>query len=563
MIKQCFKATFLILISFLWIGELEAQYYLDGLRYAQQTFGGTARIQALGGASVALGGDLSSGMINPAGLGFNRKSEISITPGLGFNNTNTTYSTFPNNEVGVTDDSRFNFNIASLGVVFSKARNGISSNYGGSFSISVNRINNFNNSISYSGINDSTQIFDALLQEASGIPWSDFDEQGESGFYDYLGLAYYNYLIEPDLFADPQNFNEYTTPIAPPRIFPSLQQENITTRGGQYQWDFSYGGNYDDRIYYGAGIGIQTLNYEREREYSETVDNPDSPFRSAVFFDQLNQSGLGVNLKAGIIIRATDRIRIGLNAVSPTWFRVVENFEENVFTEWSGNATVFRGFDSSGEPEFGRPEGNRPSTIRYDEISFSLKTPGRISGGLAYFIGKNGFISADVEYINYAGTTMNNPRFTIDNFDAGFDFEGDNQTIKDIYSNVFNFRTGAEFRKGIFRFRGGFALYGNPFGGNATGIQIKTVNTQQGNVTFFESTFNNVANRGFARYNYTGGLGLRKSNFYADFAVVVESYYSHSRPYSFANLEGGAFTNPTATVNQSRVRALFSFGFFY
>jgi len=534
MMKKCLKLAIVFLFS-LTSNFIFAQYYLDGLRYSQQTFGGTARVQGLGGAGVAIGGDLTNSMINPAGLGFNRKSEISFTPSLGFNNSNSDYFIYPENNAGSTRDSRFNFNVGSLGVIFSKARSGISSNYGGSFAISVNRINNFNSSITYRGVNDSTQLVDALLQEAGGTPWDVFDQQGEDGFFDYLGLTYATYLIGPDYFADPQNFNEYTTPIAPPQVFPTLQQENILTRGAHYEWNFSYGGNFDDRIYYGVGLGIQTLNYTREREYQETVDDRESPFRSLVFLDQLDQSGLGVNLKAGIIIRATDRIRLGFNAVTPTWMRITENFEEELFTSWN-NITVLDGFNDDGS-EILTLLTDRNAASTYDEIYFNLRTPSRLSAGIAYFFGKNGFITADVEYVNYSGITLNNPRFSIDGFDAGFNFDGDNEIINDIYSSVVNLKTGAEFRSGIFRFRGGFAYYGDPYQAD-------------------DRLGNNV-------FNYTGGVGLRKSNFYADFALVAESFTNTVRPYTFFDENSGAFTNPTASINQSRVRALFSFGFFY
>ena len=47
-------------------------YYRDALIFGQNNslYGSTARIQGVGGAAVALGGDLSSITANPAGLGF-------------------------------------------------------------------------------------------------------------------------------------------------------------------------------------------------------------------------------------------------------------------------------------------------------------------------------------------------------------------------------------------------------------------------------------------------------------------------------------------------------------
>ncbi|MEM1136202.1 MAG: hypothetical protein AAGI07_10210 [Bacteroidota bacterium] len=515
--------------------QVNAQYFRQALRYSQTTFGGTARTQGFSGASVALGGDLSNASLNPAGLGFNRRSEISITPGLGFNNASADYFTYPRNFAENSSDSRINFNIASLGAVFSKSKNGLSSNFGGSFAISVTRINDFNNSVVYRGVNDSTQLVDSFLQQAGGTPWDALDQQGETGIFDSRGLAYFTYLIGPDYDADPQNFNEYTTPIAPPQVFPTLQQETIDTRGAQYEWNFAYGGNYDDRIYYGVGLGIQTIRYIRDREYTESIADPDSPFRELIYQDRLSQTGFGVNLKAGLIYRANDNLRIGLSAVTPTWMRITENFEEEVFTFWN-NPTVFDGFNEDGTERF-IVLNNFNERALYDEIYFNLRTPARVNAGIAYFFGKKGFITVDLEYLNYGSARLNNPRFSIDGFDAGFDFEGDNDVIEEIYSSNINLRVGGEFRLNDFRFRGGYAYYSDPF----------AEDDRLGNEVM----------------SFSLGAGIRKRDFYVDLALVNERYTNEVRPYEFFDVFAEVNTNPVASVAQNRLRALFTFGFFY
>jgi hypothetical protein len=47
-----------------------SQEPIDALRYSMTGYGGTARARAIGGAIVALGGDISSASVNPAGLAF-------------------------------------------------------------------------------------------------------------------------------------------------------------------------------------------------------------------------------------------------------------------------------------------------------------------------------------------------------------------------------------------------------------------------------------------------------------------------------------------------------------
>ena len=68
-----------------------AQTAEDALLFSNTSVNGTARFQGMGGAQTALGADISSISGNPAGLGFFRKSEWSITPSIGFSNTQSNY----------------------------------------------------------------------------------------------------------------------------------------------------------------------------------------------------------------------------------------------------------------------------------------------------------------------------------------------------------------------------------------------------------------------------------------------------------------------------------------
>ncbi|HEV8081424.1 MAG TPA: aromatic hydrocarbon degradation protein, partial [Chitinophagaceae bacterium] len=58
-----------------------AQEPIDALRYSWTTQNGTARNQAIGGASGSIGGEFSTLFVNPAGLGFYKTNEFVLTPG--------------------------------------------------------------------------------------------------------------------------------------------------------------------------------------------------------------------------------------------------------------------------------------------------------------------------------------------------------------------------------------------------------------------------------------------------------------------------------------------------
>ena len=54
-------------------------YYQDVLKFSHYFNGGSARVQAIGGASYSLGGDISSISLNPAGIGFFNKKIFSLS----------------------------------------------------------------------------------------------------------------------------------------------------------------------------------------------------------------------------------------------------------------------------------------------------------------------------------------------------------------------------------------------------------------------------------------------------------------------------------------------------
>ena len=81
------RKIFLVIAGMFFTGSISAQYAEDALRFSRTFPGGTARIMGMAGAQNALGADISSLVGNPAGLGFYRSSDFSISPTLRFNTT--------------------------------------------------------------------------------------------------------------------------------------------------------------------------------------------------------------------------------------------------------------------------------------------------------------------------------------------------------------------------------------------------------------------------------------------------------------------------------------------
>ena len=74
------KYLFLILIAFTF-STIKSQNINDAMRYAQDNINGTARFSAMGGAFGALGGDLSSLNVNPAGSAVFTNNQMAVTLG--------------------------------------------------------------------------------------------------------------------------------------------------------------------------------------------------------------------------------------------------------------------------------------------------------------------------------------------------------------------------------------------------------------------------------------------------------------------------------------------------
>src|SRR5690606_17953316 len=293
-----------------------SQSYVDlAQQFSQREITGSARMQGRGGVSSSLGGDVTSAIKNPAGLGFFNRSELSFSPSIGFHNTNAKY--LGRN----SDDFKTNFNFVHLGVVLNNTKQNPEGAWrGGSFGISMNRINDFHSQIRYSGRNSENDLVSAVLNEANqiGIPEnadpSDFLFDNKY-FLPYL--AYDTYLID----AYEEDFWKFDSQIDfPTEDHPVHQSGSAAVKGARYVTNFSYGGNFADKFYFGLGIGISTINYEIRRTYTEIPSETVLNYLSLIDFRQINGSGFNTNL--GVIYRPTSFLTIGLSYTSPTYYSI-------------------------------------------------------------------------------------------------------------------------------------------------------------------------------------------------------------------------------------------------
>lgn len=470
---------------------LLAQSFLDNaLLFSRTKLGGSARIQALGGAQTSLGGDFSSALSNPAGLGMYNRSEISISPALNFLNADASY-------LGQhTDDTRTVMTFPGLGFVFHHESGREEGFLGGSFAITMSRINDLNNVFRYRGTNSQSSIIDYFKDDAY---WYSPNEMLEGGndFYNLTALAYNNYLIEDDEFngqivywsvLDPLVDSVSGVPIETRTV---RQEESVRRKGNQNQWSIAYGANISDRLFLGATLGITSIKYKLNQTYMESdfsfsEDPTYNPIDNFALEEDLTIKGTGVNFALGIIGRPADFLQIGATLVTPTVYGISDNYSARVRSSWNN-------YDYPGTGPLNDLQEEFDALIS----EYSFTTPLKFSAG-ATFISKLGFITGDIEVINYAKT-----RYGSNDLDGDFDVDNDN--IKATYTSVVNFRLGAEYRHDIFRVRAGYGLMADPY------IDTEGMNRSVNTIS--------------------GGFGVKTKDFFADIAIINNQTEARRSPY--------------------------------
>ncbi len=459
------------------------QNEIDALRYSQQSFGVTARSLSMGGAFGALGADYSSLAINPAGIALFRKSEFSFT--MGFNNRNV------QSETGSVTRSmnRFSFDLPHMGMVFAfpnKKEKGLRQF---SFGLGYHRTANFNSESHYEGTNGYNSMLDAFTDQIN-----QFGGATPLDLYAYFPfdahLAYQTYLINPDSI----NPNQYNT------VIPDggeVQSMNTITRGGMGEFSLAFGGNIDEKVYFGVSFAFPNIRYEEESIYREedrfnTISIADSlNLTSFNYYQFLHTQGYGFNIKFGLIVRPANWLRLGASIQTPTWYNLTDNYHSSMSSNFEGGQ-----YDSY----LDSPEGI---------YSYKLNAPFKATGSIALILGKLALLSFDYETTNYSSSEYKDLKY--DDGTTGYSFSSENNQIKMLYSSfASNFRGGIEIKLGNISLRGGAAYYSSPFN-----EEFKNERTDQHVIS------------------YTGGVGYRGKRIFID---VGYAYSKRSEYYSAYSL---------------------------
>ncbi len=446
--------TLIIFASLLCTADSTGQTASDAIRYAYQNPQGTARALGIGSAIGGLGGDFTSLSINPAGIGGYWKSEFMFTPSYLTVNTDATLNGTMSNE------RSNNFNVSNLGIVFTNTPNrgrwkSVSLGFG------LNKMNNYHQEQFFRGESQGS-----ITDRFAGLG-TNLTPDGLDGFE--AGLAY-----DVGAIYDFENDGIYETDFQGQQQ-PFGKQQLSSINGYFTEMAISFGGNLNNKVLLGATLGIPFVSYTSEQDYRESDEMDVVPAFNNLQFDEfLNTDGGGINLKLGAIAKIGKQLRVGLAFHSPTYLTLTDRFSTELSYSY-----VQSGADESFSSQ--SPEG---------EFEYAVITPWRAVGSASYIFGKFGFVSADVEFVDYASTRYD---FTVnsDNFEDRAYQDEVNAQIDQLYRSAINVRLGAELAYEGLRVRGGLQLLGGPFQNENTTQSIISLGAGvRGNKAFLDLAYN-------------------------------------------------------------------------
>ncbi len=276
------------------------------------------------------------------------------------------------------------------------------------------------------------------------------------------------------------------------------QSRRIETSGRQGETFFSFGGNYLDRLYLGATIGVQSIDFTKSTQYQEVYTYDPPPFPNEVLGTlyqertELETSGNGYNMKIGAIYRFHDAFRAGLSIHTPTFFYLTEYYSFESNSEFSD--------DSAHEGQF-----------IDTEYEYRLRTPMRYIISGSYIHKQRASLNAEIEYVDYSTARFN------DVYDFEYDYNSQNEGISNGLNKAYNLRLGGEVNFNPFVLRAGYRNESNPVNSNS----------------FFKPNQ--------ARTSYSIGSGFRNKNYAIDLSYI----------YSQQNIKDPIYTanNEAASIN--------------
>lgn len=446
------KITTSTLIYLFSISLIYAQDLSDALRYSNADTQGTARFKSMAGAFGALGGDISGVSINPAGAAIFTTSQGAMTVS---NNNRSSDVTYGN---AITNKVNNNFDLNQIGAAF-VFRNKNNSSKWNKFVVGLfyEQLQDYNTQFVAAGTTNNS-ISSYFLDIANGMKLGDIRQlpgESVSQAYSDIGANYgYGYqqafigfesgILEPADINDNNNI-AYTSNTG---VGNFLQEYNYESQGYNGKFTVNVAGQFNDNIHLGLSINSHFIDFSNKSFFIEENNNSGATINVVNFENQLFTKGEGFSLQLGGIIKLSDGLRAGLSYTTPTWLTLREETTQYITTLTSNNQryTV------------------NPSVIVVFP-NYKLKTPGKISGSLAYIFSKSGLISFDYSRTNFAETSYNTTNDQLNN--------ALNSQISNTFKAANSYRFGGEYRFNNMSFRAGYKLVESPYKNTALFSDLK------------------------------------------------------------------------------------------
>lgn len=441
--KQAAIIVFTLMISL----TAGAQTLQDAINFSEYNYEGTARTIAMGNAFTAIGGDLGSININPAGSAVAPYSQVTITPAVYISTNDAVGLSFDNRPNGFQYSNRrtkTTGGVPNLGFTVNFNTNNSRGLKNVTVGFIANRSNSYRDAALAAGRNERTSLTGAMAVATNGYNINDLlDKNAWDNSKLPFGaiLAAQAGLIENITKDKPNEYVGITEhlrldsqgrPILDSNgkyIIDQVPVDQIYSRlinGNRTDYVFNVGFNIANIFYIGANLGVISLDYDFEETLIERAEDPmlfQSGFKQLKHTNVYNTSGSGVYGKFGVLITPFSGFRIGAAIQTPTAFRLHDHYfteASSEFLDWSKDASA------------GTPDG---------EYRYKLTSPLRVNVGVAYVLGKTALISADYEYSNYQHMRLAGHYVT-----DGSVFEGLNNEINDLAGVQHNFRAGLEVK---------------------------------------------------------------------------------------------------------------------
>ncbi len=335
--------------------------------YSNSASIGSAKYNGMAGSMGALGGDFSVMNTNPAGIGVSITSEMSGTLA----------------------------------------------------------IQNSKNATSLAGSSLDYKVNNTDLANVGGVMAFQLDGSSPWKFVN-IGVNYSNQSIE-DYSETPGNNNVNFD------IYDGTNTliDNVALAGHAYnrygdvsKMSLAVGGNYDNRIYVGAGLNFHSAAIDQydSAAFTSSLDNSTSVYDKQ--YTPFSESSTGFSASVGVIGKINPQFRLGASIETPTWWSI---------------ARVYNEYEN-------------PTDGTYTEDR-NLSSPMKATVSAAYVPNKNFAINVDytLGLTKSKYKVFGNAETELNNF------------FSDNSKNLSEVKVGAEYRIDAFRLRGGYGFASSPF----------------------------------------------------------------------------------------------------